>query len=158
MTLGDLYDEFGPRLRRYAASLARDAYQADDLLQETFIRATVHRALLRQLNRYQRQAWLYRVLKNLFIDEQRSRQRQEDLVEQLTQQAEIAPFTPDDLVFTDLLEMASDSDRELLEQRYVLGMTSREIAEELDIPPATVRSRLRLVIKRLRAHYRKEQI
>ena len=73
MTIEELYDELGPRLRRYATSLSRDGAMADDLLQETFIRATVHRALLRELNPHRRQAWLYRVLKNVFIDEQRAR-------------------------------------------------------------------------------------
>ncbi len=42
-------------------------------------------------------------------------------------------------------------DRELLEQRYILGLTSREIADGLGVPSATVRSRLHVAIKRLRA-------
>ena len=42
--------------------------------------------------------------------------------------------------------------RELLRKRYELCMTSTEIGQELGIPPATVRSRLRLAIQWLRSH------
>ena len=151
MSFSNIYGDFEAALRRYATGLAKgDADAADDLVQETFIRAFDNLSLLRRLDSPQRQAWLNRVLRNLFIDGERSRRRNEDLVERLVVDAEIAPFTAGDLFFHDLLENARDDDRELLEQRYVLGMTSREIAEELGIPAATVRSRLRSAIKRLR--------
>ena len=39
MTIDDLYDEFERRLRGYAMRLQRDTDMADDLVQETFIRA-----------------------------------------------------------------------------------------------------------------------
>ena len=68
-------------------------------------------------------------------------------MERLTREAEIAPYTIDELSSEDLLEAVPEGDRELLEQRYVLGMTSREIG----IPAATVRSRLRQAVRRLRA-------
>ena len=156
MKVSDLYEEFEARLRRHALSLVRDSDSADDLVQETFIRATANLTLLEHLNRHQRRAWRYRVIRNVFIDGQRARKRQEELVEQLTREAEIAPFTLDDLSSTDLLEMVPEPDRDLLEQRYVQGMTSREIASDLGIPPATVRSRLRLALKRLRELHLKE--
>jgi len=42
MTFADLYNEFEDKLRRYAMSLVRDPDRADDLVQETFIRAMAH--------------------------------------------------------------------------------------------------------------------
>ncbi len=50
MTLADLYDEFEGWLRRYALRLAWEPDRADDLVQETFIRAMAHLPLLEQLN------------------------------------------------------------------------------------------------------------
>ncbi|MCI0440150.1 MAG: RNA polymerase sigma factor [Chloroflexi bacterium] len=149
MTIEDIYDEFEGRLRRYAMSLARDSDAADDLVQETLIRASAHVALLGHLNGYQQRAWLFRALKNLFIDEQRSRKRREALVEQLGAQTEFVGEPPA-LSSPGLLDHVPERDRELLEMRYVEGMTSREISEDLGIPAATVRSRLHLAIKRLR--------
>jgi len=152
MTIADLYEEFETMLRRYAMSLARDSDRADDLVQETFIRAWAHLELLGQLNHHQRRAWLYQVLKNLFLDEQRARQRQRVLVEQLAREPQITSYPSPDVISQELFELVPERYRELLHQRYVLGMTSKEIGRELGIPAATVRSRLHLAIKWLRAH------
>ena len=54
-------------------------------------------------------------------------------------------------VEADLFDLAPEPYRELLEMRYAMGMNSREIGEELGIPATTVRSRLHLAIKKLRA-------
>ena len=152
MTIGDLYEEFEGRLRRYAMSLAHDSDRADDLVQETLIRAMAHLDLLAQLKDYQRRAWLYRVLKNLFIDEQRTRQRQQALLEQLTREDPEVSYSPPEMMSPGVFELVPARYRELLHQRYVLGMNSTEISRELGIPAATIRSRLHLAIKWLRAH------
>ena len=151
-TIADLYEEFETRLHRYAVSLARDSDRADDLVQETFIRAWPHLALLSQLNLHQRQAWLYRVLKNRFLDEERARRRQQLLVEQLAREPQTVshPFLA--VMSRGLLEAVPERYREVLHRRYVMGMNSTEIGRELGIPAATVRSRLHLAIKWLRAH------
>lgn len=150
MAASRIYVEFESRLRRYAIRLARDADSADDLVQETIIRASANLELIEGMNSHRREAWLYRVLKNLFIDEQRARRRRQDMMERLTREAEIAPYTVDELSSEDLLESVPEDDRELIEHRYILGMTSREIGEELGVPAATVRSRLRQALRRLR--------
>ena len=152
MTLADLYDTFEGELHRHAVRLVRDWDQADDLVQETFIRAMAHLELLDQLNAYQRRAWLYRVLKNLFLDAQDTRRREQALIEQLTQEAQFASDPWMEIMSADLFERVPERYRELLRKRYLLGMTSEEIGHELGIPAATVRSRLHLAIKRLRAN------
>ena len=124
---------------------------ADDLLQETYIRALANLPRLAGFSSSRRRAWLFRVLRNVFIDGERARRRQEDLVEQLTKDAEIAPYTMSDLTSTDLLDSLPGPERELLEQRYVYGLTSQQIGEDLGVPASTVRSRLRLALRRLRA-------
>jgi RNA polymerase sigma-70 factor (ECF subfamily) len=153
LTIHDLYDEYEARLRRYALSLARDYDRADDLVQETMIRAMGNLVLLRQLNRYQRQAWMYRVLKNLFIDQERARQRREVLVERLATQTEPESAPVAAMLARELMEEIPERYRDLLHKRYILGQTSGEIGRELGIPAATVRSRLYLARKWLRAHY-----
>ena len=152
MTIADLYEIFEGELRRYALRLVRDWDQADDLVQETFIRAMAHLELLGQLNAYQRRAWLYRVLKNLFLDAQDTRRREQALVEQLTQEAQFVRNPWMEIMSADLFERIPERYRELLQKRYLLGMTSEEIGRELGIPAATVRSRLHLAIKRLRTN------
>jgi RNA polymerase sigma-70 factor, ECF subfamily len=157
MTFTDLYKEYERKLHRYAISLVHDIHKADDLVQETFLRSMGHIMLLEQLNDYQRQAWLYRTLKNLVLDEQYARQREQILVDQLTRQAKIiqdvqvdsSPML--DIMTQDILDQVPKNCRELLYKHYVLGLNSQEIAHELGIPAATVRSRLHLALKKLRA-------
>ena len=151
MTLADLYDEYEEQLRGYALKLGRDPDAADDLVQETFIRVLGHLQLLEQLNPHQRRAWLHRTLKNLFLDRRSARLRETTLVENLAR--EVEPYAEPDEgdLGSDLFALAPEPYRELLEKRYALGLTSREIADELGIPAATVRSRLHLAIKKLRA-------
>jgi RNA polymerase sigma-70 factor (ECF subfamily) len=98
------------------------------------------------------------VLKNLFIDEQRAQQREQFLMEQLSQQAQLMeqlrlnshPMLQ--VLLQDLFDQIPERYRELLHKYYVLGMTNKEIADELGIPAATVRSRLHIALKKLRAN------
>lgn len=58
---------------------------ADDLISETMLKAMPHLAVLANLNLNQRKSWLYRVLKNAFLDQLRSRKREKRLAEQFAQ-------------------------------------------------------------------------
>jgi RNA polymerase sigma-70 factor (ECF subfamily) len=150
VTLTMLYREYETKLCRYASQLTHDADRAEDLVQETFIRAMGHLDLLGLLESYQQRAWLYRTLKNLFFDEQAARQRQHNLVEQLAWDIPAAGYVPQELLSPSPFDLIPERYRELFEKRYVLGMTSQEIGDELGIPAATVRSRLHLALKKLR--------
>ncbi len=153
MTLADLYEAHEAMLLRYANNLTQDADRADDLVQETFIRAMGHLTLIAMLVEQQQRAWLRRTLKNLFLDEQRRQQRQAALVEQLgfaQLTATTEPFAA--LLSPDPFALLPAESREIFEKRYILGMNSSEIAEELGIPAATVRSRLHFALKKLRIY------
>lgn len=154
MKLDQLYEEFEQKLYRYAISLTRNSHQADDLVQETFLRAIRSFSSLEKLNYYQRQAWLYKVLRNVFLDAQRLYQLEHDLTEQANTQVRQIQLDSEpvwSLLSDELWDQIPQQDRELLQKRYVLGLNSQEIAHEMGIPPATVRSRLHLALKKLRA-------
>jgi len=151
MTIADIYEAFEEELHRYAICLSRDADQADDLVQETFIRAMANLELLKQLNAHQRRVWMHRVLRNLFLDAENRRRREKALTEQLSLDIGFANHPWVEPRPSDLFQVVPEHYRELLQKRYVLGMSSKEIGQELGIPAATVRSRLHLAIKWLRA-------
>jgi RNA polymerase sigma-70 factor (ECF subfamily) len=153
MTISDLYDEYESKLQRYAVNLARDADGADDLVQETFIRAMGHLSLLERLNPYQRRAWLYRTLKNRFIDGERARQRQQVTYERLARDVEVSHNPMASIMIPSAIDLAPERYRELLYKRYMMAQTSEEIGKELGVPAATVRSRLYLARKWIRTHY-----
>ncbi len=151
MTLTDLYQDYEGKLKNYARRLTGDSQQAEDLVQDTFIRAMGHLELLKILKPHQQQAWLYRTLKNLFFDEQNARRRQAAFIEGLTQEISAATYLIEEVISPNPFELVPDRYRDLFRKRYVLGMTSQEIAKELGLPPATVRSRLHLALKEVRA-------
>lgn len=150
MTLADLYDDYENKLHRFAMQLTRDALEADDLVQETFIRAMPHLELLKQLDAHQCRAWLSRTLKNLFLDKQQQLRRQEALVEKLTYEMSVDDQTFSNDTNLNPFDFVPEQYREIVEKRYVLGMTSREIGQELGLPAATIRSRLHLAMQVLR--------
>ena len=153
LTIQDLYELFEDKLHRYAVNLARDHDRADDLVQETLIRAMGNLVLLQQLKPYQRQAWMYRVLKNLFIDGERRRQRQEALYEHLAWEAELDTAPASTMLAREMIDLVPERYRDVLHRRYLLGQTSEEISNAYGIPAPTVRSRLYLARKWLRTHH-----
>ena len=156
LSVADLYAEYSEPLERYALRLSRDSHQADDLVQDTMIRAMLHLPLLGRLNPYQRKAWLYRVLRNRFLDTRRAQSRTHAMLEQVAKQVErssaCAASHPSSVDLQEILACVPDRYRDVLERRYVLGMTSTEIGRALDLPAATARSRLHAAIKWLRAN------
>jgi RNA polymerase sigma-70 factor (ECF subfamily) len=152
VTIRELFEDYESQLHRYAERLARDPDRAGDLVQETFIRALGHLPLLENLERYQRRAWLYRTLKNRFIDEERARQRQQLAYEQLAQEPSLDDLPAPSVIVATLIGQAPERYQEVLYERYILGKTSQQIGDELGVPPATIRSRLFLARKWLAAH------
>lgn len=163
MTVDDLYATYASSLSAHARQLTRDKDQADDLFQETFIRAMKHLGLLGSLSPHQRQAWLYRTMGNLLVDKARARRREEMYLETCLQLAQEKPSNTagwesghDDhtgvtATMLEIMRHVPEKHRDLVHMRFVLGLTSKEIGERTGVPAATVRFRLHAVIKRLRA-------
>jgi RNA polymerase sigma-70 factor, ECF subfamily len=150
--IADMFSEYEARLHRYAYHLTKDDHAAADLVQETFIKAMTHIWQLRSMNLHQRQAWLYKVLKNLFLDRQRAHQRERALFQRLDDLTQ-ATFEPGEkLSLEGAMDRIPETYREVLHLRYVQEMNSTEIGTHLDLPPATVRSRLHMAMKWLRTH------
>ena len=150
-SIADLFEESRDRLFRYALSLCKTVDRADDLMQETFLRALRHSQTLERMNGFQRDAWLKRVLRNRFFDEERSRKRTNAAVVEMIRHARRPTDISGFVQFDEILDRVPERFRDVLEQRYRLGMNSSEIGRELGIPAATVRSHLHQAIGWLRA-------
>jgi len=150
-SIADLFEEAKDRLFRYALSLCKTVDRADDLVQEAFLRALQHRRTLERMNRYQRDAWLKRVVRNRFFDEERSKKRARAAIVEMIRHAKQPAGNENLLAFSEILDRVPAKYRGILEKRYRLGMNSREIGDELGIPAATVRSHLHQGIQWLRS-------
>ena len=136
-----------PRLRRFAHSLSRSPADADDLTQMTIERALRARAQWQPGTQLDR--WLYKIMRNQWIDTVRSRGRKERF-EAPPDEAEALGHDPRDGVEAaiDLKRVMAAMERLPGEQREVLalilieGFGYREAAVLLDLPIGTVSSRL----------------
>ena len=136
-----------PRLRRFAHGLSRDVADADDLVQMTVERA------LRSQDQWQRgtrlDSWLYRIMRNLWIDTVRARGRTA-LREAPAEAGEQIGHDPRSGIEAaiDLRRIMQAMDRLPDEQREVValilieGVGYREAADILGLPIGTVSSRL----------------
>jgi RNA polymerase sigma-70 factor (ECF subfamily) len=135
-----------PELRRYARQLTRDNHQADDLLQETITRALGKLYLYDPSGSFK--GWLCTIMKNLFLDDRRRRQKwpTSSFVEQEHGAHRFAkPEQVDRLVLKELkvaITKLPEAQRKVLMGVVAEGWSYEEAAERLGIAIGTVRSRL----------------
>ncbi|HEY8872227.1 MAG TPA: sigma-70 family RNA polymerase sigma factor [Stellaceae bacterium] len=134
-----------PRLRRYARALTRDVVAADDLVQDCLARA------LGKLHLWQEgtdlRAWLFTILHNQYVNQVRRAVR-EGAVVGLSETEPMLTRAPHQGQRLELRDLERAIAKLPEEQRSVIllvgleGMRYEEVAEILDVPVGTVRSRL----------------
>lgn len=136
-----------PRLRRFALSLSRDAIDGDDLCQMAVERALRSRDQWQPGTRLD--SWMFRIMRNLWIDEVRMRGRRD----RTFAPEEAGAMVGDDgdrriemaVEVTDVgraMDRLPPEQREAIALVLVEGFAYREAAEILDIPMGTLTSRL----------------
>ncbi|MGP4056087.1 sigma-70 family RNA polymerase sigma factor [Mycobacterium sp. 4D054] len=154
-TMRALYDEHAAALWSYALRLTGDRARAEDIVQETLLRAWRHPEVTADADRSAR-AWLFTVARNMIIDEHRSaRSRHETGMPDVEYVADRAsPDESDTTLNRMLLRTAlgrlSDEHRAVVRRAYYQGWTTGQIAADLRIPEGTVKSRLHYAVRALR--------
>lgn len=133
-----------PRLRRFARCLARNPADADDLVQIALERALARSAQWRPGSRLD--AWVFGIVRNAWIDEQRARQRGQRVFapeEHGTNVGE-APFENQDLAMSvqSALARLPEEQRVAIALVLIEGLSYREAAQAMDVPIGTLTSRL----------------
>jgi RNA polymerase sigma-70 factor (ECF subfamily) len=150
--LRSLQESYGPALRRFVTRLTGDNMLADDVVQETLIRAWQHPAILQRPEAAVR-AWLYTVARHLVIDDRRSaRRRHETQTEQLPEipDADRVDRILDGWIVSDALAGLSAEHRAVIIHAYFRRETTAEIAQSLQLAEGTVKSRLHYALRAMR--------
>ncbi|WP_294235272.1 sigma-70 family RNA polymerase sigma factor [uncultured Sphingomonas sp.] len=134
-----------PRLRRFARSLTHDAADADDLCQVAIEKALVAQGSWQVGTRLD--SWMYRIMRNAWIDTARSRRRAaETFVAEEAGMAIGAEGNAEARVALGEVDAAMRAlpaeQREAVALVLVEGLAYKEAAEILDIPMGTLTSRL----------------
>ena len=136
-----------PGLRRYARLLTGDSYRADDLVQDTLLRACAKWTLWRPASDLR--AWLFTIMHNLFINQLRAAPLESAQLDDL---ADLG-HADDASVGIDLeraLARLPDEQREVLLMVTVEDFTYADVARMTGVPIGTVMSRLSRGRRRLR--------
>ena len=134
-----------PALRRYARALTRNADRADDLVQDCLERALRKRGLFQPTGPLQ--AWLYRILLNVYRNGLRQTRRRGDHVsiDALLIEPSVAAPQPGRIALAEMsraIDQLPDEQREALLLVVLEGITYEEAASILEIPAGTLMSRL----------------
>jgi RNA polymerase sigma-70 factor, ECF subfamily len=147
-----MYQELGPSLLSYFSVRHRDAAQAEDLLQDTFVEA------LREPERLEAavspRAYLFGIARNLSRHcYRRARLLRLLMLKRVRETDQPAALEPPDERLESMREALAalpELQREVLELRLQQDLSYEEIAAVLRIPVGTVRSRLHNAVARLR--------
>lgn len=153
-------------IRRFVRYLGRGAFPAEDVAQEVHLRA------LKSENIPQTEpeimAWIFRIARNLVIDEIRRRKRREDKEVSITREGsdhdEVVPLPVkesarrqvsqkemEDILSDALGELGEDS-LELVTLRFFGGMSTTQIAETCSLPVGTVCAKIFRATKKMRGY------
>ena len=147
-----LHDEHAPALWRYVVWLTRDPQLAEDVVQETLLRAWRHPRVLDQSETSAR-AWLFTVARHLVADEYRSARRRREVTSDTVPETATADHTDavlDAWLVSEALSALSVDHRTVVVHAYYQGMSTTQIANELNIAEGTVKSRLHYALRALR--------
>ena len=157
-----LYDRYSNGIFTFVMRMLRDSGAAEEVMQDVFFRAW-RRASSYRANKGGVSSWIFAIARNRAIDEIRRRQRKQS---QIVYGVDLRNTSSDE--FNTPLEYAtlqfelglvkSALPTLKLEQRKVVmlayfgGLTHTEIAEYLGYPLGTVKTRMRLALKRLKEY------
>lgn len=152
----ELFSHFAPRVKAYLLRLGAADALAEELAQEVLI------AVWRKAETFDRSqasvsTWIFRIARNRRIDALRrdSKPELDPFDPSLSPDAETPPddavsAAERDRAVRDAIKDLPTEQLELLRLAFFDGLSHRDIAERLDLPLGTVKSRLRLAFQKLR--------
>ena len=154
--LGELYDRLAPSMLAVATRILSDKRAAEDLLHDVFLEIW-RKAASYSESRSNVKTWCLLRLRSRALDRLRARGRSritdaEDAIANHTAPSSFDPSrTSDHRNLATALDSLSNSQRQVLELAYFEGLSGTEIAERLNIPLGTVKSRSAAALRNLRA-------
>ncbi len=153
-----LCDQHAAALWRYAWRLTGDHAHAEDVVQETLLRAWQHPSVLS--NGQSPRAWLFTVARNMVIDDRRSARFRHEVIPadgsgpagtvRNHWAVDEAGAALNRALIGDAMAQLSAEHRAVVGRSYYQGWTTAQIAADLGIAEGTVKSRLHYALRALR--------
>ena len=136
-------------VKTFLIQLSNNEFDSNDMLQETFIKAFIN--LDKYDPAYPFIVWLKAIARNTFLDNVRKKNAKNKVVlldsdhiveMQVADNEENEVLTEKNDTLAARIEEMEDIYKEIIELRYYKGLDYKEIAEQLDVPVSTVKTRL----------------
>ena len=137
----EFYEDHYKELVAYGTRVSGSKELAEDLVQETFVKALMNTGIVADLSPSKQRAWLFRTFKNLFFDRYR-RVVLENEYEQSWQPEYLEDRGIQEIENAMLLQSINPQDRAIFHLRYFDGYSAEEISQMMNLPPGTIRSKL----------------
>ena len=151
-----LFAEHGRALLAYVTRLTEDRALAEDIVQETILRAWRNPDVMVHGKGTVR-GWLLTVARNIVIDQSRARAARPTEVPEVPYKPPVARDHADNvvnqMVVMEALEQLPAEHRDVLVQIYLRGRTIKEAADALGVPVGTVKSRTFYALRSLRDNF-----
>lgn len=145
----------GPGVLHYLRSMLRDAADADDIWQDTFLK--VHRSMDRYQEQGEARGWIFRIAKSCLMDHHRRNSRRPKAVPVQEQDAMVDEGGLERLETRELadrfeaaIETLPAPQREVYLLRQRSGLSFKEIAEVTGEPQSRLLGRMHLAMKKLK--------
>jgi RNA polymerase sigma-70 factor, ECF subfamily len=152
MTTEQIWETFHPQLKRFILTRIPDEDNAEDILQDVFLKIHANIDTLRDQEKLQ--SWLYQIARNIITDYYRTHKATVGLSEALLLPEE--PEVEDDVVkelipsVKAMVESLPDDYRQALLLTEYEGLTQRELAERLGLSFSGAKSRVQRAREKLR--------
>jgi len=158
--LASLYDRYGRRVLALAVRVLNDPVSSEEVTQDVFM-SVWRRGATYTSKKGKFTTWLFSIAHNRTIDELRKRRRDrsrqnDDIDDHLniksddTSPADAAVAQSEYAKIRAALEKLPEEQKNVVELSYFKGLTQTEIAEKTGQPLGTVKTRMRLALKKLR--------
>ncbi len=161
MSTNDFYtqiDAISSPLSNFALSLTRDMEDSRDLFQETVFKALKNKDKFRIGTNFK--AWILTLMRNTFINEYRRKKRSkvktvaDNSIEMITNTRTVAANGGEsNMAMQELMAMLDQLDEKLRQPFWMnyLGMSYQEVADALETPLGTIKSRIFFARKEMQA-------
>ena len=148
-----LWDQYSRRLLAFIRSRVANAADAEDILQEVFIRVHRHLCCLPEPEWSKPESWIYQIARHLIIDHYRRRRELMEIPESLPAELDMPEEDPEmalALSLKELIDELPEPYRQALIWTEYQGLTQKQLAERVGISLSGAKSRVQRARDKLR--------
>ena len=153
-----LWDTITPKLYGYLIHILRDKNLAEDILQNTWLKAILALPKFGNSGETNFSAWLFAIARNECKQHWRKQGREIPFDPEIHDKAEVDSKQEDKILVEQILAQLSENDRELIRLRYIAGLPLNNIAKILKINPIAVRVRMHRAMNLAKVILKNQQI